>query len=356
VALFAFYGLDGAIVNIEGVRTYPGGLAHYGNDMMRGHAQHWGADLVISLMDTWVQENWGSKLRADGRAFAAWAPVDQTPVPQRVMDQLSQASVVLAMSRFGHGLLEEAGLQNVMYLPHAVSLDTYQPMDQAAARRATGLPEDAFIVGMVAANKGRPARKCFAEQMQAFARMRTRVDERCVLYLHCLSGTWDGGVDLAAMAGSLGLMQGVDVIFADPYRLMTGYPDADMAALYNSMDVLSAATMGEGFGIPTLEAQACGVPVVTSANTTGRELNWSGVVIEKLHPYWTDLNAWASMPDVDELAQAYLMLHEGTRGDREFVRRQAREGAKAYGVRTVAEKYLAPALASIAEGIAEGWI
>jgi glycosyltransferase involved in cell wall biosynthesis len=40
-----------------------------------------------------------------------------------------------------------------------------------------------------------------------------------------------------------------------------------MAQIYSSMDLLLATSRGEGFGLPVLEAQACGVPVIVS--------NWS---------------------------------------------------------------------------------
>ena len=45
-----------------------------------------------------------------------------------------------------------------------------------------------------------------------------------------------------------------------------------MANLYNCMDVFVLPTAGEGFGIPTVEAMACGVPICVTNYTTGYEL------------------------------------------------------------------------------------
>ena len=45
-----------------------------------------------------------------------------------------------------------------------------------------------------------------------------------------------------------------------------------MANLYNCMDVFVLPTAGEGFGIPTLEAMSCGVPICVTNYTTGYEL------------------------------------------------------------------------------------
>ena len=45
-----------------------------------------------------------------------------------------------------------------------------------------------------------------------------------------------------------------------------------MREIYNIMDIFFLSTSGEGFGVPTIEAQACGVPVVVTDYTTTQEL------------------------------------------------------------------------------------
>lgn len=51
----------------------------------------------------------------------------------------------------------------------------------------------------------------------------------------------------------------------DRYVHFTGYVEAaDMSALYSLADVLAYPSLYEGFGLPVLEAMACGTPVLTS--------------------------------------------------------------------------------------------
>jgi glycosyltransferase involved in cell wall biosynthesis len=40
--------------------------------------------------------------------------------------------------------------------------------------------------------------------------------------------------------------------------------DEDLSALYSSADVMTFPSLYEGFGLPVLEAMACGVPVLAS--------------------------------------------------------------------------------------------
>jgi glycosyltransferase involved in cell wall biosynthesis len=52
---------------------------------------------------------------------------------------------------------------------------------------------------------------------------------------------------------------------ADPSIILTGYvPDDDLPLLYNCADLFCYPSLYEGFGLPPLEAMACGCPVLTS--------------------------------------------------------------------------------------------
>lgn len=343
VALLAYYGLDGGMVHYDGIPVYSGGMTPFGNDVMRGHAKRFGADVVLSLMDVWVQEKWGLRAQAEGWLFVPWLPIDHETAPQVVLDQLEGAHEALAFSRFGEDRLRQAGVLNVRTIPLAVDTKLYQPGDQASARRSLKLPLDRFIIGMVAQNNTHPSRKCIPEQVLAFSRFK-RTCPDALLYLHMLDSEVNGGVNLRKLLASVGLRMEEDVIITSPYDIVTGWPEEAMVQLYQSLDVLTAASVGEGFGLPIVEAQACGVPVVTSSNTTGPELTFAGYTVQTMHPYWTPLGAWTSFPNVDELAGIYVTLYTDRYrpGKWDHMRLQARHGAEAYDVRTIADTYWRP--------------
>ena len=72
--------------------------------------------------------------------------------------KLAQAWKRIAMSKFGVEETHKAGL-DCMYVPHGVDTNVFKPGDKAEARQRLGLPQDKFIVGTVAMNKGNPSRK-----------------------------------------------------------------------------------------------------------------------------------------------------------------------------------------------------
>jgi glycosyltransferase involved in cell wall biosynthesis len=83
----------------------------------------------------------------------------------------------------------------------------------------------------------------------------------------------------------------------EAWRYDTGYPDVYMAQMYNASDVVILNSKREGFGIPLIEAQACGVPVITCEWASQPELVRWGDVIPPLDLEWCGLGSWQAIPN-----------------------------------------------------------
>lgn len=345
MAVFAFYGLAGGTLSWEGIPVYPQGLDMWGADILTAHMQHFQADTLITLLDVWVTDWFGKKAQAEGFAWCPWLPIDQEPAPKRVIERLDGCTYAIPYARFGERMLHEAGVTNTWYIPHAVDTKTFKPGDKAAARRKQGLPEDAFVIGMVAANKGYPSRKCFPEQLEAFSIFHRRHPD-ALMYLHTLP-TYPDGIDIPALCDNLGISDAVR--WTPSYSYIMGLSEARMATVYQSFDVLSECSMGEGFGIPLIEAQACGIPVVATDCTSMTELMFSGQLVRDGQRFWSPLNAWAFIPDVGAIADSYENLYEQTQDERQRQRlcEQAVEGVSAYDWDRVVADYWQPFLEAL---------
>jgi len=202
-------------------------------------------------------------------------------------------------------------------------------------------------VGMVAANKGNPSRKAFAENLQAFKVLHDKNDD-AVLYLHTeLHGRF-GGVNIPELLYNLGIDR-QRVVFADQYRIMHWpFSLAQMAHLYSAMDVMLAASCGEGFGIPTVEAQACGVPVIVSDFSASPELCGVGWKVRGTK-FYTPLGSWQFHPDPEDITSALLHAYSISDEQRAEMSRQARAFAMQYDAELVFKNQMLPALAEARE-------
>jgi glycosyltransferase involved in cell wall biosynthesis len=124
-----------------------------------------------------------------------------------------------------------------------------------------------------------------------------------VLYLHTDALGSLGGIKMLELIKSVGLKK-EQYRFVDPYMLRTGIPANEMAAIYTGMDVLLATSYGEGFGIPTIEAQACGTRVIVSDFAASTELCGDGWLVGG-QPLWdAPQKSFFHVPSIPEIVSA----------------------------------------------------
>jgi glycosyltransferase involved in cell wall biosynthesis len=228
-----------------------------------------------------------------------------------------------------------------MYVPHAVDTSVFAPhTDRAAVREAMGVPDDAFVVGMVAANTGNtPPRKSFPQVFKAFAELHRKHPDS-ILFLHTEVTGRNMGLDMLRLAEACGIPSEA-VGSSDQLLMRLGFIEPErMALLYATMDVLANPAMGEGFGVPIVEAQACGVPVIVSDHSAMPELCGAGWKVGG-DPAWNESQAsWFISPSVGEVTDALLAAYDEAAG----LRLQAEAFAQDYDADSVLHRYWVPVL------------
>lgn len=353
VAVHANYGLDGGALNWGPVKVYPRGLTELSLDTLAANARDFQADVVVSLFDVWVLRH--DLMQANGVRWAPWFPIDSEPISEAVARQVREAWAPLVFSRHAVRMCEQAGIP-CRYVPHAFDPEIYavtQPRRDAREKRK--LPTDAFIVGVCAANKGVPSRKAWPEILQAFAELRRRHSD-AVLALHTTTSVAHQGVDILACADAFGIPEDA-MLVCDQYRQTLGFPGAYMRDFFEAIDVLVNPAQGEGFGVPIMEAQACGTPVIVGDWTAMPELvEWGWKVTrDEAQPWWTPQHAFQFHPSVpaiaDRMEAAYQAKAAGAMDDTAQRKRCARKTHAAYAIPNVVRDHWTPVLAELEERI-----
>lgn len=316
VAVSAYYGQPVGLGDFDGIRVYPSGYDAYSNDVLHQHAlHHFGGDplggWILPVMDVFGMT---SPLLRDFN-IAAWTPVDHHPVPDAVMDFFRMsAAVPIAMSKFGQQMLNGAGLE-CMYAPLTIEPDVFHPSPtvdylgrRVTGRQMMGVTDEQFVVMMNGMNKGWALpRKSFPRAFLAFSDFARRHPE-AVLYVHAHNLRGQDGDDLIQLALKSRIPED-QIRFVDQYAHQVGIPAEILAALYTAADVLLAPSMGEGFCVPLIEAQACGTPAIITDFSAQPELLGAGWKVGG-EPWWESAQcAWMVAPHIVEIVDRLELAH-----------------------------------------------
>ena len=351
VAVACNYGLEGPNSHwnngSEMIPLYARGNDMWSNDTITAHAWHWNnmnkgsKFLIMTLFDVWVfdKRHWGKY------PVACWTPVDHTPVPSPVSDWARNEFVTtIAMSRFGQAQYEAFGIE-AEYIPHGIE-KVWKPTEflktadggEMNPRKFMKVEDDKFVIGINAANKGFPSRKAWAENLLAFSIFAKDKDD-VVLYLHTDYLGAAGGINLMDLINAVGL-QKHQYKFIDPYLYRTALNQEIVSATYTAMDVFLGVSMGEGFRIQTIEAQACGTRVIVSDFAASTELVGEGWLVD-CQPYWDPMQrSFFTTPLIPSIVDALEKAYQKGRSRSQ----QAIDFALLYDADTIFESHWKPVL------------
>lgn len=263
-------------------------------------------DIVLTIRDYWMDAFvYHSPYR---RIFKwAWMPtVDASPQNPEWIDLFCDANYVLTYSDWAKNVLEEQAGQNINTVGSAPpsASDAFIPMDQKSIRDEFGVRDDINIIGTVMRNQ---RRKLFPALISAFSKyLKETGDTKTYLYMH--TSYPDAGWNLANLIHSHDISsrvlmtyvcgntdcKNVEVCFFQdarkvclkcnkfssmPSSVSNGVSDEILAKIYNIFDLYLQPANSEGFGLPQVEAAACGIPIACT--------NYSAMedIVNKLDAY-----------------------------------------------------------------------
>jgi glycosyltransferase involved in cell wall biosynthesis len=309
VGVSANYGAP-TNMEVEGIQVFAEGLIKYANDSgpeniaMAASQGGFG----ITLFDVWVAINDAYHQLP----IVAWVPIDHDPVPPRVAEWCIKGGnkLIVAMSKHGEQALLKAGVprDRLVYIPHAIDTKIWTH-EGPICRDVLRVPEDAHLTVITAMNKGK--RKSFPEMLKAWA-IFAQQHKDAYLYLHTDRWGHLDGINLIPVLKAVGAPED-RIRWVNSSQMRAGIPAETLASIMRSANVLLLASRGEGFGIPVIEAQACGTPVIVTDWTAQPELVKDHGYIAEGQLDWDEMQeSWWKIPSVESILEGLTLNYIAT--------------------------------------------
>lgn len=259
------------------------GNAADGGDIYQYHKDKIQPDLCFFLKDLWMF-NWVLEKDFSPAKSIFYYPADGYPMPIDNHKHILKCDQAVAMSKFGKQCAEEYYYTDeidgkkrklgdnltkpIQIISHGVDNKTFKPLkpNKIDEIKRKNSMENMFVVGFVGRNQPRKSHSVLMKAYKKFAEGKRDVS----LYFHCdLNDPSGQGVNLNGMVRDYSPS---NFMFTKMQSFKYGVTDKVLNEIYNCFSVHAPISSGEGFGIPTLEAAACGVPNILTDYTTSAEL------------------------------------------------------------------------------------
>jgi len=322
-------------------------------------------DVVIDVRDYWMS---AYQAMSPLRKFFHWIlmpTVDSSPQQEEWIDTFLGADAIFTYSDWGAEVLKEQSSNKINYIDTAspgVDINVFKIKNRAEVKQQLGLSQDSIIIGSVMRNQ---KRKLIPELFSVFRKTLDKlqsdnspIGHNLYLYLH--TSYPDMGWDIPELLRQYRVANKVLFtyicksckvtecsVFSGAQKVckrcmsktMTfpsvtdGVTPETLSSIYNIFDLYIQYSICEGFGMPQVEAGACGVPIAT--------VNYSAMcdIVKKLKAYpikvrtlfkELETKALRAYPDNEDLSNYILDFINKPAPTRESLRHEIQELAHQY--------------------------
>ena len=293
-------------------------------------------DIVCDIRDFWMLD---FAERSPFRPYFKWCimpTVDARPQARQWISTYQSADACLTYSEWAGEVLKEqsGGKINYIGISPPSAHDAYQPIeDRDGLRKSFGLDSNMKIIGTVMRNQ---RRKLYPDLFQAFRTFLDSVqDDKNLYYLYCHTSYPDLGWDIPELLQQYNLSSKVyftyicaqtkkpfaslfnGAICQSPYtgkfgatlsNVKNGVSYEDLAKIMNLCDLYVQYANCEGFGLPQVEAAACGIPVMaidySAMESVVRNLGGTPLIPKALYKE-LETGCFRAVPDNEYAAQKF---------------------------------------------------
>ena len=204
-------------------------------------------------------------------------------------------------------MIKDHVTSKLVYIPHVIDYDTMITKKDSIVknrielRNDMNIPTDAVVISIIGGNYELSLRKGFDTSFQVFRNI-LKYNNKAFLYVQAHKYTLhNGDNDLES------IMDQFDVP-KDKYSINQTLVDSQkIEEIYKITDILLMGSKTEGFGVPLIEAQIRGIPVVTNKFAAMKDHTYYGVTCDS-DQFQYDMigGGTVSMPSVKNLTEGLL--------------------------------------------------
>jgi glycosyltransferase involved in cell wall biosynthesis len=249
-----------------------------------------------------------------------WLPLTTKSISEEFWIRLQGVPSVVAMSRFGYDQIKQHyPPEKLFYIPHSVDTRFFKPLVKGSREKVReNYPdlEKSYVVLFVGTNTFRKDIPSLLKAFQLAVKIIGSDDIKLVM-----KTSVDGSsCKILEQVKDLDIEKRILVI-QDRVELQR------LVTIYGMSDVYATAAMAEGFGIPLLEALACGIPVIAGDHTTSPEIvGDAGTLVScrkaqfNLYDYKVEWYPVEVDKFADAIVQHYRLWKSGYKLDRTWIR------------------------------------
>lgn len=298
-------------------------LAHYGGYLFDRVVRNFKPHAVLDFRDPYM---YTFEYTSGYRNYYKWGAittVDGVPQKPQWNAMAHDMDACFTLTGWGRSVLEHSNICVAGVVSQAASQNFHQytPAKKAKLRQILGL-EGKYIVGTVMRNQ---PRKLFDDIFIAMSQI-----QHDDVLLYCHSAYPDIGWDFGDMLMRHGLLNKVLFTYrcescknvypafyhenrafckfcgntATMPHVNNGIKETELVSIYNTFDLYLQIATREGFGMPQVEAAACGVPVAfvdySAMSEVGRKIGGTAVALAALK-YDHSMKLYDAVPNIHNL-------------------------------------------------------
>jgi glycosyltransferase involved in cell wall biosynthesis len=235
-----------------------------------------------------------------------WFPLHYEPIDLPTLNALVKIQNIISLCPSTRERVIKQLKRDTYVVPHIIDFRTELPPNETKEKIRNDFNlKDKYVILTIAGNYEQSGRKSLDTTLLAFDKFQETHPE-ALLWLHVPALNHAKIYNVQTMIASLGIPEHSVKITE------TTLDETTLQKVYMCADVYLCGSCSEGFGIPQMEAQYSGLPVVTTKFGAMDDYCWHGISVPPAQKCFNRFqDAWWVTPSVDGTVDALEKVHQG---------------------------------------------